>query len=144
MLELDAPAWIVLPDPISTNGLYNNVAGRGRVMTKEYKAWKATAAKVLMLQRPLPRFALPVEVTFYVGEKGIGGMDSDNTLKAFMDALKGAGVIHDDSRKWVRRCAAVWVPMMTGCVAKIKVAGMGIDAADVRNSVHQNLRVLLV
>lgn len=143
MLPLIPPAFIVLPNPISTNGLYNNVPGRGRVKTREYKDWSKTASKILMLQRPLPLFGLPVEVTFYVGEKYIGQMDSDNTIKAYMDAIKEAGVIRDDSRKWVRRCSAVWVPRMSACVAKIKVAESDINADFLRDIIHPNLRGLL-
>ncbi|MDB6151498.1 MAG: endodeoxyribonuclease RusA [Chthoniobacter sp.] len=144
MLSLDAPAYLVLPEPISTNGLFNNLPGRGRVMTKDYKAWKVTAAKILMLQRPLPRFALPVEVTFYVGQQGTGIRDADNVVKPYLDALVENGVLHDDSRKFVRRISAVWVPLMTGCVVKMKNAGMDIEADDVRASVHANLRGLLI
>ena len=29
-------------------------------------------------------------------------MDVDNTSKAILDAFKNAGIIHDDSKKWVR------------------------------------------
>ena len=144
MLELDPPAYLVLPDPISTNNLFNNVEGRGRVKTRAYKTWQKLTAQIIAAQRPLPQFALPVEITFYVGEKRIGQMDSDNTLKAYTDALKFHGVIHDDSRKWVRRTAAVWVPGMCGCVAKIKVATMDLSADVVRDSVHANLRGLLI
>lgn len=143
MLALDPPALIVLPDPISTNNLYLNVPGRGRVMSKDYTYWKRLAARTLSAQSPLPKFALPVHVIFYVGEKNTGQMDSDNTLKAYMDALKTAGVIHDDSRKWVRRTGAVWVPGMGGCVAKITVAGLDPSAASIRDAVRPNLLGML-
>jgi Holliday junction resolvase RusA-like endonuclease len=143
MLELDAPAYLVLPDPISTNNLFNNLAGRGRVITRDYKEWKKLAARYLAAQRPLPQFALPVELMFYVGEKRIGQMDSDNTLKAYTDCLKQHGVIHDDNRKWVRRTGAVWVPGMYSCVVKIKVAGMDLSPETVTGAVHENLRGLL-
>jgi Holliday junction resolvase RusA-like endonuclease len=144
MLPLDQPALVVLPDPISTNNLFGNVPGRGRVMTKAYKEWKKGAARLLLAQRPLPQFALPVEITFYVGEKRIGQMDSDNTLKAYLDALKVAGVIHDDSRKWVRRATAVWVPGLAGCVVRIKVADMDISAASILSVVPERLRGILI
>jgi len=143
MLELEPPAHLVLPDPISTNGLFANIPGRGRVMTKAYREWKHRAHKYLIAQRPLPRFALPVEITFYVGEKNTGPMDSDNTAKAYLDALVVAKVIHDDSRKWVRRSSAVWVPGMAGCVAKIRLAKMDIPVASVMAAVRPGLRELL-
>jgi Holliday junction resolvase RusA-like endonuclease len=143
MLDLDPPALLVLPGPISTNALFSNVPGRGRVMSKEYKAWKRLAEQTLAAQRPLPRFALPVCVTFYVGERHVGQMDSDNTLKAYMDAIKTAGVIHDDSRKWVRRTAAVWVPAMGGCVCRIKVADMDVSGETLRRLVRPKLQGLI-
>ena len=143
MFELDPPALLVLPGPISTNALFSNVPGRGRVMSREYKAWKKVAEQTLAAQRPLPRFALPVSVTFYVGERHVGQMDSDNTLKAYIDAIKTAGVIHDDSRRWVRRTAAIWVPAMGGCVARIRVAEMDINAAALRDLIAPRLQGLI-
>lgn len=144
MFALDPTAYLALPRPISTNNLFVNVPGRGRIMSKDYRAWKQRVVQVLAAQRPLPRFALPVEITFYVGERGIGQMDSDNTAKAYLDAIKVAGVIHDDSRKWVRRSGAVWVPGMGGCVAKIKVARPELHAPTIMGSIKPNLQWLLV
>lgn len=143
MLGLDPTAYIAMPRPISTNNLFTNVPGRGRIMSKDYRAWKHLVVQVLAAQKPLPRFALPVEITFYVGERGIGQMDSDNTAKAYLDALKVAGVIHDDSRKWVRRSGAVWVPSMGGCVAKIKVARVELHAPTIMACIKPGLRGLL-
>ena len=143
MLALDPPALIVLPGPISTNNLYFNVPGRGRVITKDYAAWKRRTADMLNAQNPLPRFKCAVEITFYVGEIGVGGMDTDNVLKSFTDALKKAGIIHDDSRKWVRRTGAVWVPGMAGCVARIETAKADLVADKLRGMIRTGLRGLL-
>lgn len=143
MLDLEPLAYVVLPDPISTNNLYSNVPGRGRVMTKAYREWKANASRLLMAQRPLPRFAMPVEITLYAGERNVGQMDSDNAAKSCLDALVAARVIHDDSRKWVRRSSVVWVPGMAGCVAKIKTAPMDVAALAVMDAVRPNLRRFL-
>lgn len=143
MLQLETPALLVLPGPISTNNLYNNVPGRGRIMSKDYRVWKGVAASMLMAQKPLPRFALPVEMMFYIGEIGIGQMDSDNTLKAYTDAIKEARIIHDDSRRWVRRTGAVWVPGMTGCVVRIKTAEIAFSASKLIDLVKPKMREFL-
>ena len=143
MLNLEPTSRLVLPAPISTNALYRNVKGVGRVQTTDYQAWKRLASQTLSAQHPLPRFALPVELTFYVGEVGVGQMDSDNTLKALTDALVKAKVIPDDKRKHVRRTAAEWVPDMAGCVVVIEPAQEPARAAEIVQAVRPGLRELL-
>lgn len=144
MLPLDPPAMLVLPDPISVNALFRNVPKVGRVITGEYKAWRKLTGQYLMAQRPLPSFTCQVRMTFYVGEKNTGQMDTDNVLKAYTDALVKARVIHDDSRKWVRRTAAVWVPKMAGCVVRIETAGMDLLADNLAAAVKPNMKGFLI
>lgn len=143
MLQLEPTARLVLPSPISTNALFRNVRGVGRAQTKEYTKWKSLAKTILTTQHPLPRFTTPVELTFYVGEQGMGQMDTDNTLKAATDALVEAEIIPDDKRKWVRRTAAEWVPEMAGCVVVIESADTPAKAADIVGSVKPGLWELL-
>lgn len=137
---------LALPSPISTNALFANNSGRGRrgrKATDAYSAWKKLTAQWLMCQAPLPSFAAPVEVLFYVGEGGVGMMDSDNTLKAYLDALKDAQVIRDDNRKWVWGCSAVWTPELCGCVAVIVEARNRPRACDVLADVQFSAMELL-
>jgi Holliday junction resolvase RusA-like endonuclease len=142
-LALERPAYIVLPVPISTNNLFRNVEKIGRVATSDYKAWQKNAAQRLAAQRPLPAFALPVDIVLLVGEKGVGEMDSDNAAKAFLDALVKAKVIRNDSKKWVRSCKSQWVPGIAGCVACIRPAQQPPTASDVLRAVRPGLRGLL-
>ena len=143
MLELERPSYIALPGPISTNNLFVNVPGKGRSISPEYRAWKIRAAQCLAADLHLPRYALPVDITLFVGEKDVGNMDSDNTAKAYLDALKKAKVIHDDSRKWVRSCKPVWVPGMAGCVAMIEAAKPPPLASEIVARIAKGLRELL-
>lgn len=143
MLQLDPPALLILPDPISTNGLFANLPGRGRVLTKDYREWRVRCGKILAAQHPLPRFAQPVWMTFLVGEKYTGQMDTDNAFKAYTDALVKAEVIPDDKRRWVRRTALQWVPGMGGALVKIEPAKMELSAAKLREIVKPGLLELL-
>lgn len=122
MTDRPSLARLAMPSPISTNALYRNVPGVGRVATTKYNGWKRLAAQYLSVQSPLPNFKTPVTVLIYVGEQGVGGMDADNTEKAYLDALKRAGIIVDDSRKWVRGVAAHWTPSLSGAVVVIETA----------------------
>lgn len=109
-----------LPPPISVNGLYANVRGRGRVKSARYNTWSHHARALLMEQMPLPRVRGKVSVTFSVGEKGVSAlMDGDNTQKAYLDALVEHGVIEGDSRKHVRAVGMEWVPGQEGAVVEI-------------------------
>ncbi|CAO4192361.1 hypothetical protein [Methylorubrum extorquens] len=44
---------IRFPLPPSTNSLFANVVGRGRVKTTKYRAWRQQAALLIDVQRPL-------------------------------------------------------------------------------------------
>ena len=113
-------ASLRLPEPISTNSLFANVRGRGRVKTAQYNTWGCHAAALLLDQRPLPRFDCPVHITICVGEDGVNArMDGDNTLKAYLDALVNAGVLADDNRKTVRSVGMEWVEGVKGATAHI-------------------------
>ena len=115
-------AVIRLPRPISTNSLFANVKGRGRVCTKAYNQWKWQAKAKLSDQKPLPKFAEPVQIALLVGEKGVGRMDADNAVKAYLDALVAANVIPDDNRNVIRRIVVEWVAGVEGCTAHIRNA----------------------
>ena len=81
---------------------------------------------MLLSQRPLPQMDGPVRLHFAVGEVGVSAaMDGDNTFKALTDALVGAGVIKDDTRKHVRGTAMEWVPGKRGVTVHI-----ALEAAD--------------
>lgn len=150
MLPLDAPAYLVLPSPISTNNLFATLkkdgigkAAGGRIVTKEYRAWKHNADQRLFAQRPLPRFTGPVTITLFVGERGVGQMDSDNTAKAYLDCLVRAKIIRDDARAVVRSTRAVWVPGMSGCVAEILPARAAPNPEAIMSRVPRGLHELL-
>lgn len=140
---LDRPAYLVMPPPISTNHLFRNVEKVGRVATSEYKAWQKDAAARLQAQRPLPEFIKPVSITIFVGEKAVGDMDSDNTAKAYLDALVKAKVIPDDKRRWVRSMRAVWTPGLRGAVVEIVPARDPPPAAEILKRIKPNLHTLL-
>lgn len=86
---------VVLPMPTSTNHLFAN-ASKGRVPSKEYKAWKTRAGWECKVQnaRKLPgkfHMLLSLPVTIPVNA------DINNRDKAVLDLLKEMGLIAGDN-----------------------------------------------
>jgi Holliday junction resolvase RusA-like endonuclease len=92
----DEPACrFLLPTPPSTNQLYANVPGKGRVKTARYKGWITAAG--WEVKRQAPRFdywgeSLPA-VRMLI--EGAVGLDVDN-LKAIPDLMQSMGVLSND------------------------------------------------
>lgn len=106
---------VELPPPPSTNNLFFT-KGKRRFKTDEYKAWLASAVPILSrLKRP----DLPCEIYLYLIGNWNERRDGSNTVKAVEDALVAAGVIPDDSLKYVRR--EVWVYEEADCDPVIRV-----------------------
>lgn len=85
-----------LPVPPSTNHLFVNLPGKGRVKSAEYKAWISAAgwqAKTAVVGKETFK-GKPVAVTYSVPENQ--RRDLDNYLKALNDVLKLAQIIEDD------------------------------------------------
>ena len=99
-------ASFTLPSPPSTNKLFRNVAGKGRVRTSAYVDWRMQALTAIRLQKIAP---VGGRVIVLVGvERHSGQADIDNRLKAALDAIVDAGVIEDD--RFVAAAFPFWMP----------------------------------
>lgn len=91
------PFTLRLPLPPSTNALYRNVRGIGRVKTGKYKSWRRVAEGYAWRQKPVggfPRFEGDFEVIILIPAKTRG--DVDNRAKATLDILTAWQMISDD------------------------------------------------
>lgn len=84
--------------PPSTNKLYAN-AGRSRKKTAAYSAWIRGELKALVAQRAKP-VPIPVTISILLPDTMRG--DASNRIKATEDLLVRAGIIPNDSKKFVR------------------------------------------
>lgn len=96
-LILDAAFELDLPPSI--NRAFRNVRGVGRVKTNEYNAWIRGALMALVAQRAKP-VQPPVALSLFIPESTRA--DLSNFTKATEDLLVRAGIIPDDSKKFVR------------------------------------------
>lgn len=110
---------LTLSWPPSTNNLFLNVNGRGRVPTSEYKAWQRTAGWELQAQRPR-KFTVPVEVVVELHPPTRRAFDADGKLKAPIDLLVTHQVIADDSIKYVRSVTAKIVEAGAPCTVIVR------------------------
>ena len=111
---------IHLPRPISTNTLFRNVKGKGRVKTKKYEAWLKEAWAMIAPQKNFKVIHQPTRLLFAVGEVGVSPrMDGDNCLKGYVDALVENSVILDDRREILKAIGMEWVPGKEGATVYI-------------------------
>lgn len=94
---------LIIPVPMSTNSLYRNVYGKGRVKTGAYSAWIVQAGFQVKAQKPI---AIPGRVKIDLTVKRINGADIDNRIKAVHDLLQSMSIIEND--KFVEEVTARW------------------------------------
>jgi crossover junction endodeoxyribonuclease RusA len=95
--------------PPSTNNLYFNVPGRGRVKSQKYRDWLHQCGLILKRQvtgRLTGRVDIHVRL-----EDCHPTRDADNCLKPVCDLLKEVGAIVNDNSKHVRSVKAEWAPI---------------------------------
>lgn len=86
----------------TTNNLFVN-RGKVRKKSNEYNSWTNNALKELLVQRAKP-VPPPVALTIELPESLRG--DLSNRIKAAEDLLVRAGIIPDDSKRYVRSVTA--------------------------------------
>lgn len=92
--------------PPSTNHLYLNVPGKGRVKTRAYDDWLFQAG--LVLNRQIEgRLTGRVDILVSLEDRH-AGRDASNCIKPIEDLLVKSGVIEDDRAKYVRSIKAEW------------------------------------
>ncbi len=115
-------AMVSVPVPPSVNALYRNVAGRGRVKTKEYSDWFAVAHRELRRQS-WDRVPGKVIVCMKVSRLGPAA-DLDNRIKATLDLMVKTKLMDDD--RHVVGLSACWSDHKDGqvLVAVMKATSM--------------------
>ena len=91
------PFTLRLPLPPSTNALYRNVRGVGRVKAVGYKRWLVSAGAYGITQKPpggFPHFARDFEIIVLIPANTRG--DCDNRCKAVIDLCTAWQIISDD------------------------------------------------
>lgn len=117
--------------PPSTNNLFANIPGKGRVKSAEYNRWLIHAGMLVHTQCKT-RMAERCDITIAL-EDCHPTADVSNHIKAVEDLLVKVGVIADDNAKFVRSVRAVWADI-EGCRIEIwpcqpNVARQGRGAA---------------
>ena len=111
---------LTLPCPPSTNSLYRNAPGKGRVKTVRYQVWLA-AARVHANDQP--RWKVEGEYTLDLTvERRRKNADLDNTIKAVSDFLVAEGYVSDD--KHMTEIKVRWGDVK-GCDVQVKAVGEG-------------------
>jgi len=110
---------IELPAPVPLSACFTNVSGRGRVPTKRYLAWQNEALWMIKSQKAKPvKGRVSIYVRLVAPDKR--HRDAGNTDKSIMDVLVKAGIIEDDSNRFVRRVTFEWRDEGPACVVVIQ------------------------
>lgn len=97
--------------PPSTNNLFVNVRGKGRVKSERYKTWLNAAGWDVLMAKP-KLIQSPVRVTILINRPNKRS-DVDNRVKALLDLLVAQRVLLDDSQ--VHSLTVEWSGAVNGC-----------------------------
>jgi Holliday junction resolvase RusA-like endonuclease len=106
-----------LPVPPTTNHLYLNMRGKGRVKSPQYRDWITEAGLLLNRQWGLSKIETQVTIEILVERQGKRRADISNRIKAVEDLMVSQGVLADD--RLVERVEAQWCDDVDGCVVNI-------------------------
>lgn len=104
--------------PPSSNNMFVNLPGKGRVRSGEYTRWMRNQLAFLTVQRAQPVIP-PVAIKVDVPESIRG--DLSNRCKAIEDLVVKAGIIPDDSKKFVR---SITLSLHEGKQCKVRVISL--------------------
>lgn len=96
--------------PPSTNNLFVNVRGRGRVKSERYRTWIQAAGWDLASFNHNQRWTEPVYLTIAIG-KLRANADVSNRVKAIEDLLVAHKIIPGDSVEWVKGVNVFMAPI---------------------------------
>lgn len=105
-----------LPLPPSANHLFANVAGQGRVKSREYRAWIVETGYVLNLAAVAKKIDGPFRVRLQAGRPN-RLRDLDNLIKPILDLLQAHGAIRND--RDCQKIEAEWVEGVTGVYVSV-------------------------
>jgi hypothetical protein len=103
--------------PPSVNNMFVNMPGHGRVLSKQYREWRAENGWRIMAARA-PRIPGPVKVT-YEYENRVRRADLTNFVKAPEDLLVSLNIIDGDHNAVVREVVLRWADIK-GCRVTIE------------------------
>lgn len=109
---------IELPFPPPLSACFTNAPGRGRVPTKRYTDWTTEALWSVKAQKPT-RFTGRVSIFVYLVAPDKRHRDAGNMDKAICDLLVKAGIIVDDSNRYLRRLTYEWRDDGPACVVLV-------------------------
>ncbi|MDH3740292.1 MAG: RusA family crossover junction endodeoxyribonuclease [Hyphomicrobiales bacterium] len=101
--------------PPSTNNLFINVPGKGRVRSERYKTWRRAAENLYLAQK---RGCVAVEGHFRAdivlsSKRRRKNSDADNFIKAALDFLQSMNLIENDAL--ADRVSVEWGEAEEGC-----------------------------
>lgn len=90
---------VAVPMPPSTNTLFLNIPGRGRIKNKKYRDWQLEAIPVIREKLDKYEGEVTIRYVLHLGSSFRG--DISNRIKAAEDAIVEAGVIEGDTHRTV-------------------------------------------